>query len=422
MEDPPVTYFLFILLSLILSAFFSGMEIAFLSANKLRIELKNQTGSRKGKLLSYYVQNPSKFLSTILVGNNIAIVVYGIYMGALLKAPIYQLLNGTYGPLQLLIITIISTVIVLLTAEFLPKVLFRINPDATLAWFIYVFQFFYFLLLPISWSTEKISRFFLGTILGKEVDIEEQVFSKTDLDNMVSIGQENKDDDDQEIDTILFRNALGFGHVKVRECMQPRTEIIGIEENEETQTLLDTFVNSGHSKIVVFKENIDNIIGYVHQIDLFKKPESIKSVLIPIPVTNESKLASELLQELIAKRKSIAVVIDEFGVTAGIITIEDILEEIFGEIDDEYDRDQLKEVQVNMNHFIFSARQEIDYLNETYKLNIPEGEYETLGGYLIDLGGTIPSVGSVLKDAVWKYIVTKVDKARILEVEVKKAP
>lgn len=422
MEDPPVTYFLFILLSLILSAFFSGMEIAFLSANKLRIELKNQTGSRKGKLLSYYVQNPSKFLSTILVGNNIAIVVYGIYMGALLKAPIYQLLNGMYEPLQLLIITIISTVIVLLTAEFLPKVLFRINPDATLAWFIYVFQFFYFLLLPISWSTEKISRFFLGTILGKEVDIEEQVFSKTDLDNMVSIGQENKDDDDQEIDTILFRNALGFGHVKVRECMQPRTEIIGIEENEETQTLLDTFVSSGHSKIVVFKENIDNIIGYVHQIDLFKKPESIKSVLIPIPVTNESKLASELLQELIAKRKSIAVVIDEFGVTAGIITIEDILEEIFGEIDDEYDRDQLKEVQVNMNHFIFSARQEIDYLNETYKLNIPEGEYETLGGYLIDLGGTIPSIGSVLKDEVWKYIVTKVDKARILEVEVKKAP
>lgn len=421
MEDPLVTYLILIGISLLLSAFFSGMEIAFLSANKLRIELKNQTGSLKGKLLSYYIQNPSKFLSTILVGNNIAIVIYGIFMGVLLKNPISNIFGGEYAVFQLITITAISTIIVLLTAEYLPKVLFRINPDHTLSLFIFPFQFFYYLLMPISWAIEKISRFILVNIMGKEVDIETQVFSKIDLDNMVGAGHESNEDDNQEIDTILFRNALGFGHVKVRECMQPRTEIIGVEENQSPKELLETFTNSGHSKIVVYKEKIDNIIGYVHQIDLFKKPDSIKSILIPIPVTNESKLASELLQELISKRKSIAVVVDEFGVTAGMITVEDILEEIFGEIDDEYDNEDLKEVKVNANHYIFSARQEIDYLNEEHQLNIPNGEYETLGGYMIDLSGTIPTKGSVLKDDQWKYLITKVDKAKILEVEIKKA-
>ena len=420
MEDPLVTNLLIILISLVLSAFFSGMEIAFLSANKLRIELKNQTGSLKGKLLSFYIQNPSKFLSTILVGNNISIVLYGIFMGALLEEPIAQLFNSGFGALQLLTITLISTVIVLIIAEYIPKVLFRINPDYILHLLIYPYQFFYYLLMPISWSIEKISRFFLVTVLGKEISMEDQVFSKMDLDHMLSYNQDNAEDDNQEIDTILFKNALGFGDVRVRECMQPRTEVVGLEENDGPESLLRTFVNSGHSKLIIYREDIDHVIGYVHQIDLFKKPKDIKSVIIPIPVTNESKLASELLQELISKRKSIAVVVDEFGVTAGIITIEDILEEIFAEIDDEYDKDDLKEVKISSQHYILSARQDIDYLNEELEMEIPEGEYETLGGYLIDLGGTIPAKGSLLQDDRWKYTVTKVEKARILEIEAKR--
>lgn len=420
MSDPAVTYLIIIIFSLVLSAFFSGMEIAFLSANKLRIELKNQTGSPKGKLLSYYIQNPSRFLSTILVGNNIAIVVYGIFMGLLLTKPINGLFNGAYEALQILILTIISTFIVLITAEYLPKVLFRMNPDYVLNLLIYPFQFFYYLLLPVAWTVERISKFVLENILGKEINTTAHVFSKVDLDHMVSGNGDQADDEDQEIDTIMFKNALGFGHLRVRDCMQPRTEIVALDENEEPKILLETFIESGHSKILVFREDIDNIIGYVHQIDMFKKPDSIKTALIPIPVTNESRLASELLKELISKRKSIAVVVDEFGITAGIITIEDILEEIFGEIDDEYDKDDHKEVKINNNHFIFSARHEIDYLNETFALQIPEGEYETLGGYLIDHSGTIPVKGSIVQDENWKFIITKVENARLLEIELKR--
>lgn len=420
MEDPSVTYLFVVVISLILSAFFSGMEIAFLSANRLRIELKSQTGSRKGKILSYYVKNPSRYLSTILVGNNIAIVVYGIFMGLLLNNGVNALFNNSYEALQLIVITILSTIIVLITAEFIPKVLFRMNPDYILNLLLYPFQFFFYLLLPVAWTVERISKLVLVNLLGKEINNDAHVFSKVDLDHMISGNSDSTENEQQEIDTILFKNALGFGDLKVRECMQPRTEIIAVAENESTKALLETFIESRHSKVLVYREDIDHIIGYVHQIDMFKKPDAIKSILIPIPVTNESKLASELLQELIAKRKSIAVVVDEFGITAGIITIEDILEEIFGEIDDEYDKDNHKEVKITNQHYIFSTRHEIDYLNETYELNIPEGEYETLGGYIIDLSGTIPSRGSVLQDDNWKYMVTKVDSAKLVEVELKK--
>jgi putative hemolysin len=341
-------------------------------------------------------------------------------MGLLLTKPLNILFSGNYEAIQILILTIISTFIVLMTAEYMPKVLFRINPDYILNLLLYPYQFFYYLLLPVAWTVERISKFVLENIFGKELNAAAHVFSKVDLDHMVSGNGEQNDDEGQEIDTIMFKNALGFGHRKVRDCMQPRTEIVAIDENQETKILLETFIETGHSKILIYREDIDNIIGYVHQIDMFKKPDSIKTALIPIPVTNESKLASELLKELISKRKSIAVVVDEFGITAGIITIEDILEEIFGEIDDEYDRDDHKEVKINNNHFIFSARHEIDYLNESFNLQIPEGEYETLGGYIIDRSGTIPVVGSIIQDQNWKYIVTKVENARLLEIELKR--
>jgi len=419
-DDPSVTYLIIIFISFIFSAFFSGMEIAFISANKLRIELNNKTGSKKGQLLSAYVKNPSKFLSTILVGNNIAIVVYGIFIGMLLEPRFSQLFNHQYEALQLLIITIISTIIVLITAEYIPKVLFRINPDYILSTLIYPFQFFYYALLPLSWFIEKISRFVIEKILKKDTQPTDYVFSKTDLDYFVSAGEQSNNEDEHEIDTTMFKNALGFGHLQVRDCMQPRTEIVAVDEHDDIETLRTTFLENGLSKIVIYREDVDNIIGYVHQIEMFKNPKDIQSVLIPIPVTNESKLASALLKELIAKRKSIALVVDEFGVTAGIITIEDILEEIFGEIDDEYDLDDQKETEVSQDHYIFSARHEIDYLNEEYSLQIPLGDYETLGGYVIDLLGEIPTEGNKVKDNDWEYTITKVDKVKVLEIEMKK--
>jgi len=419
-DDPSVTYLIIILISLIFSAFFSGMEIAFISANKLRIELNNKTGSKKGQLLSAYVKNPSKFLTTILVGNNIAIVVYGIFIGMLLEPRFSVLFNHQFEALQLLIITILSTIIVLITAEYIPKVLFRINPDYILSTLIYPFQVLHYLLLPFSWLIEKISRFVIEKILKKDAQPTDYVFSKTDLDYFVSAGEQSTNEDEHEIDTTMFKNALGFGHLQVRDCMQPRTEIVAVDEHEDIEVLRTTFLENGMSKILIYRDDVDNIIGYVHQIEMFKNPKDIQSVLIPIPVTNESKLASALLKELIAKRKSIAVVVDEFGVTAGIITIEDILEEIFGEIDDEYDLDDQKENAVSIDHNIFSARQEIDYLNEEYGLQIPLGDYETLGGYVIDLLGEIPTEGNKVNDDEWEYTITKVDKVKVLEIEMKK--
>lgn len=419
-DDPSVTYLIIVFLSLIFSAFFSGMEIAFISANKLRIELNNKTGSKKGQLLSAYVKNPSKFLSTILVGNNIAIVVYGIFIGMLLEPRFSALFNHQYEALQLLIITIVSTIIVLITAEYIPKVLFRINPDYILSTLIYPFQFFYYTLLPLSWLIEKISRFVIEKILRKDTQPTDYVFSKTDLDHFVSAGEQSSNEDEHEIDTTMFKNALGFGHLQVRDCMQPRTEIVALDEHENIETLRTAFLENGLSKILIYREDVDNIIGYVHQIEMFKNPKDIQSVLIPIPVTNESKLVSALLKDLIAKRKSIALVVDEFGVTAGIITIEDILEEIFGEIDDEYDLDDHKETEVSQDHYIFSARHEIDYLNEEYGLQLPLGDYETLGGYVIDLLGEIPTEGNKVKDNDWEYTITKVDKVKVLEIEMKK--
>ncbi len=420
MGDPEVSYLIIVLLSLLFSAFFSGMEIAFLSANKLRIELKSKTGSAKGKLLGKYIKNPAQFLTTILVGNNIAIVVYGIFMGLLLTDNINYLFRGNFIALQLVALTIISTFIVLITAEYLPKVLFRINPDYILTLLLYPFQFFYYLLFPISWLVGQISKFVIQKILKKDYKPSDFVFSKTDLDHFVSAGENSIIEDEHEIDTMMFKNALGFGHLKVRDVMQPRTEIVAIDEHESIANLLKIFLEQGHSKILVFREDIDHIIGYVHQIDMFKKPESIKSILISIPVTNESKLANSMLKELIAERKSIAVVVDEFGITAGIITIEDILEEIFGEIDDEYDKDDLIEKKINDNHYLLSGRLEIDYLNENYAFNFPLGDYETLAGYVVSLEESIPQKGDVFYDNQWEYAITKVDKVKILEVELKK--
>ncbi len=384
-----------VVITLILSGFFSGLEIAFISANKLRIELKSNQGERWAKMCSNYIKAPSKFISTILVGNNIALVVYGITMEEIFR-PKFEMLGLSTFP-ALLSATIISTVIVLITAEFLPKALFRLNPSGILKVLIYPFQVFYVLLWPLVQFVIWLSNKALNAFLPGKFTEETPAFGKVDLDHFISqSAQSGSDNEDQEVDTEILKNALDFGNVKVRDCLVPRTDITAIDGDSTIKELEKLFVESRHSKILVYRENIDNIIGYTHHLDLHKKPKTIKSILIPILITNESKSASDLLNEFSRTQKSIALVVDEYGGTAGIITVEDIMEEIFGEIEDEHDEvEEENEVLREDGVFELSAKLEIDYLNEKYDLDLPEGDYETLGGFVVSNLEDIPSAGEV---------------------------
>ena len=405
-----------VLSMLVLSGFFSGLEIAFLSANKLRIELKSQDGHRWAKILSNYMNMPSKFIATLLIGNNIALVIYGIMMGNLLSELLIfpQQLAG----LQFLLVTILSTIIVLVTAEFLPKALFRINPSGFLATLIYPFQIFYWLLWPVVQLIVAISR---GTfwVLFKEKFVEDsRVFSKVDLNHFIASSY--GDEENEIVDTEVLKNALEFNTVQVRNCMIPRTLVKAVDISASIEELAHLFQQTNHSKILIFKEDIDQIIGYVHQIELFKNPKTIQSILMPILITNESKNASELLNEMGNKRKSIALVVDEYGGTAGIVTVEDILEEIFGEIEDEHDVDQKIEKELNKGLYLFSSILEIDHLNDVYKLGLPVGDYETLGGFIVSKYEKIPKRGEKLLIDGFEIEVVKANQTSLEQVKLKK--
>lgn len=405
-----------VLSMLVLSGFFSGLEIAFLSANKLRIELKSQDGHRWAKILSNYMNMPSKFIATLLIGNNIALVIYGIMMGNLLSELLIfpQQLAG----LQFLLVTILSTIIVLVTAEFLPKALFRINPSGFLATLIYPFQIFYWLLWPVVQLIVAISR---GTfwVLFKERFVEDsRVFSKVDLNHFIASSY--GDEENEIVDTEVLKNALEFNTVQVRNCMIPRTLVKAVDISASIEELAHLFQQTNHSKILIFKEDIDQIIGYVHQIELFKNPKTIQSILMPILITNESKNASELLNEMGNKRKSIALVVDEYGGTAGIVTVEDILEEIFGEIEDEHDVDQKIEKELNKGLYLFSSILEIDHLNDVYKLGLPVGDYETLGGFIVSKYEKIPKRGEKLLIDGFEIEVVKANQTSLEQVKLKK--
>lgn len=405
-----VTPIVVILVSLAMAAFFSGLEIAFVSANKLRIELKSKQGSAWATLVSDYYKSPSRFISTILVAYNVVLVIYGIFIGKTLADMLDPFHFSRVS--NLLISTVISTIIVLFTADFLPKALFRINPNFILSIFIYPFQLFYYLLWPIVqftiWLSKKVLR-----LLTSQVFVETApAFTKVDLGHFIS--ETLQDNRKSEVDAEILKNALDFSTVRVRNCVVPRTDLVAIDVDETMDALRDLFIESRHSKILVYRDSIDNIIGYVHQIDMFKKPKSIKSVLMPILITNESRTAQQMLNEFVKKRKSIALVVDEFGGTAGIITVEDIMEEILGEIEDEHDDDNhITEKQIGENEYEFSASLEVDYLNEKYDFNIPEGEYETLAGYIIAEHGSIPSEGEILTIQRFRVTILKFDEARI---------
>ena len=408
---------LLILLSLTLSAFFSGIEIAFISANRLRLALDSQKGGMVSKIIQSYQQKPSKFISATLVGNNIALVIYGIQTGIVFESVMVGNIDSHI--LRLIISTVVSTMIVLITAEFLPKALFRINPIGMLKAFIIPFHFFQILFWPISIIIRIISQLFIQLITGEKSSKELPVFTKMDLNAIIGDTTEVEIDDDKSLDTEIFKNALDFNSLKVRDCMRPRTEIVALDEDEGVEGLYKVFIDSNHSKIPIYRDSIDNIVGYVHQGAMFSRPDSISKVLIPIVITNESRLVSEVLKELTRQNKSMAVVVDEFGGTAGIVTIEDIMEEILGEIDDEYDREELKETLVKPGHYILSGRHEIEHLNKELELGIPEGDYETLGGFIISQTDSIPNVGDVMVIENFEFKIISVENARIDEVELK---
>lgn len=412
---------LIIILSILVSAFFSGIEIAFISANKLLIELKNKQGSFSARILSPFVNNPSRFISTTLVGNNIGLVVYGVYMGAFLEPYIEWLIPATRDNtfLLLFIQTLLSTMVVLVTGEFIPKMLFRINPDIILRVLAVPFLLAYYILWPlvhfIMWLAKLILNLFFKVKFAEVIP----AFSKLDLDQYITESIEDLEED-VDVDTEIFKNALDFSNVRLRDCMTPRTELVSIGIDSTVEELHQKFLETGLSKILIHQGSVDHIIGYVHQKDMFQRPHSVRSVLIPIEIAPETMSAYELLNTFTRTHKSIALIVDELGVTAGIVTIEDIMEEIFGEIEDEHDVEQLTEVKLNDNEFLFSARLEVDYLNNKYELGLEEGDYHTLGGYIFAKHENIPFKGEVIDAPPFQFTILSIDGTRISEVRMKR--
>ncbi|NKI31684.1 hemolysin family protein [Croceivirga thetidis] len=421
------TSLLIIVVSLLFSAFFSGMEIAFISANRIHIEIEKKQEGFLAKVLGWITKKPSKFIASMLIGNNIALVVYGLFMGDRLMAWFQSFLPSSSNLVNLLLEdfnllsqTVISTVIILLTAEFLPKVLFQIYSNTLLKVLAFPAYLFYLLFWPISWFVMKVSDFLLKTFFRTDGDEIQLAFSKIELGDYISEQMEAVEEED-EIDSEiqLFQNALEFSEVKAREVMVPRTEITAVELHDSPKNLTKLFTETGYSKILVYKETIDDIIGYVHSYELFKKPKTIKSILRPVEFVPETMLIHEILDVLTKKRKSMAVVLDEYGGTSGIMTVEDIVEELFGEIEDEHDTTDLIEEQIDGNTFKFSARMEVDYINETYKIDLPEGEdYETLGGLIVSKTGEIPEQGTDIKVDSFLFHIVEVSNTKIDMVSV----
>ncbi|WP_455000520.1 hemolysin family protein [Capnocytophaga leadbetteri] len=403
-----------ILTTLVLSAFFSGFEIAYVSSNKVHIEILKKQEGLIANILTRLTHRPSKLLATMLVGNNVALVMYGFEMGkvmTLLLPPFFQ--NVVWH-------TIISTLIILITAEFMPKVFFQIYANQLLKLFAVPAYFFYLLFYPFSSFIIWISDFVLRVFFKTKGDYVPLSFTKVELVDYISEQMGNapkKEEVDAEVQ--MFQNALEFSGVKAREIMIPRTEIVAVDLNETIENLIATFVSSGFSKILIYNENIDDIVGYVHSFDMFKKPKTIKEVLIPVVTIPETIQINEVLNLLMRKRKSMAVVLDEYGGTSGIVTLEDIVEELFGEIEDEHDKDKFIEEKISDDEYLFSARLEVDYINETYHLNLPESEeYETLSGLILLHTEEIPTQGETISLPPFVFSIEACSQTRIETVRI----
>jgi putative hemolysin len=405
--------FCLILISLLFSAFFSGMELAFLSSNRLKIEVDKSKGTILSKLHSVFYRNEAKIIAFILLGNNISLVVYGISAAVILE-PIIEGWGVSSDSLILLLQTLFSTILVLVAAEFIPKSIVQFNPNRSLK----IGTFPLFILYIILFIPTHIILFFSWIILklfGYDQKTNQKVFSKVDLEHFVDDLSERIESEEISTDDMtLLRNALDFSKVKARDCMIPRTEIISVDINEDLDAVKNLFIAKGLSKIIIYRDSIDNIIGYVHSSDMFKAPKSIKQILLPIHFVPSVITGKELLEKFTEQAGNIAIVSDEYGGTAGMVTLEDVIEEIFGEIEDEHDRDDLLEEKLSDTHFRFSARIEIDYINEQYNLNIPESEdYETLGGLVLYELANIPEKNSKLKIDGFTFVVEEVTDRRI---------
>ncbi|HAS59573.1 MAG TPA: hemolysin [Algoriphagus sp.] len=416
------TYLIYVIITLLFSAFFSGIEIAYISANKLQIELQSKQGALSGKVLSSFIKRPGQFIGTTLMGNTISLVLYGIFMAYLLEYPLDAWLPpGLNNEVVVLLLqTLISTIIVLITAEFLPKSLFMLNPNNMLSIFAIPFLGIYYLMYPVVWAVVGLSRFFITKILRLEYSEDRPVFTVTDLNSFIQNHMnQTKSEGKAEIDTKIFDNAVEFKTVRVRECMIPRTDIVSVEVEDSIEDLKEVFAESGHSKIIVYRETIDDVIGYCHQLELFKKPKTIEEILTPIIIAPESALANELLIQFIQERKSLALVVDEFGGTSGIVSMEDIIEEIFGEIEDEYDSDDLIEQKIGDQEYLLSARHEIDYLNDKYDWDLPIGDFETISGLILSHTENLPKKGESVTIEAYTFTVVSRQDHRIDSVRLK---
>lgn len=410
-----------VVVSLIFSAFFSGMEIAFVSSNRVRFELDMKKETLLGRVLNLFYHHQEQFISTMLVGNNIALVIYGIGMAELLSPVLSYIYDNDV--FVLLSQTLLSTLLILLTAEFFPKTLFRINPNSVLRFFALPVYPIYLILYPLSKLTSLFSK---GVLWLSGVKIsnhqEENAMSKVDLDFFIQQSIDEADNE-QEVETEMkiFRNALDFSNVKLRDCMIPRNEIVAVDRDKTMrQELISTFIETGLSKIIVYKENIDDIVGYIHSSEMFKQSVDWRVHIKPILQVPETMLASKLMKSLMQQKRSIAVVIDEFGGTSGIITLEDLLEEICGDIEDEHDIRNYVSQKVGENEYLFSGRLEIEKINEMYDLEIPESdEYQTIAGYILYHHKTIPQQGEIVEIGPYKFKILKRNATKIEIVRMK---
>ncbi len=413
-----------IIISLLLAALFSGLEIAFISANKLKIEVDKNKGLAYARLLSELTRSPSRFIGSMLVANNIVIVIFGILMEDLLESYFENILPAVMqNAFWILVLqTLISTLILLIFAEFLPKALFRINPNSVMRFFTYPAYLFYLILYPVVYLFTSLAEWVLKTFFRVNFEKDPYEFTMVDLDNYLKEFSNPSPVQDKEVDSEIqiFQNAMDFRKVKVRECMVPRTEIQALEDSASIQELMDLSVSTGHSKILIYKDSIDNITGYTHSFDLFRRPTELSEIIKPILIVPETMYANQALQLLLHQRKSIAVVVDEFGGTSGIVAMEDIIEEIFGEIDDEFDVDKMTEKQISKNEYVFSGRLEIDYLNEKYNLSIPvSDDYETLAGFIIHYHESIPEINDEIVIDPYVFTITQASEKRIEQVRLR---
>lgn len=411
-------YLIIVLISLVLSAFFSGIEIAFISSDKLHIELSGQRGKFSDRVLSGFLRKPSWFITTTLIGNNVTLVIYGIFMAYLIEPYLIESLpafiNNNFS--VFILQTIIATFIVLVTAEFLPKSLFLIRSNRVLSALSFPIYVVYILFFPAVWTIVTLSKLLIEKVLRLEYSEDKPVFGLTDLNQYFRKMTTDKEEE-QEVDAKIFTNALEFKTVKVRDCLVPRTELVTVSIEDSIEELQKAFIDSGFSKILVYKDSIDNMVGFCNSIELFKKPKSISDILSPLNIVPETMPANDLMIQLISERKNIALVVDEYGGTSGIVTIEDIIEEIFGEIQDEHDEEDLLEQKLDDRNYMLSARHEIDYLNDKYSFQLPEGDYETIGGLILSVAEDFPEKHETINFQSFIFRIESIDNNRIDKIK-----